>query len=120
MLTLAQVKQALQAQGIELSAEAKPGKETALLGVQPTSFELRRPNDPAALPELLHVYVFRSAADREQGAEAFGHLYETAKLAFVPNEFDVRNVLLVYFSRSVTDARFLPKLRAASSSLEQM
>lgn len=118
-LTLAQVVQAVRAQGIELNAAGTPGQETAAAGVLPTSFLVSRSGDPSENAELLHVYVFRSSAERERGAEAFRHLYETAKIAFAPNELAVHNVLLVYWSRSPTDARFLKPMREAVSGLEQ-
>lgn len=118
-LTLEQVTNALQAEGIEMFEEDLK-KDWVLNKVMPNRYSVSRTNVKEAYKEYISIYVYNSEAARIEGLNDFNTQKENYDMS-IPNIYEHKNVLILYWHHENVDnaanAKFNTQIQEATQKI---
>lgn len=118
-LTLEQVTNALQAEGIEMFREELK-KDWVLNNVMPNRYSVSRPDVKEVYNEYISIYVYNSVAGRAEGLKDFNIQKQEYDMS-VPNIYEHKNVLILYWHHenvgNAANAKFNTQIQEAIQKL---
>jgi hypothetical protein len=101
ILTLNEVKKALETEGIEMFVKEEQN-DWVLNNVKPNRFSVTRPDEKSAYPEFISIYVYESKQARKEGLKDFNTQKEKYNMV-IPNIYETKNVLILYWHHENLD-----------------